>query len=72
MPPCDSKWGEVSLNHAGKHCGKRRLTCLHGVVKVAVTSERGEGCRYEVSQVLLGVRPGSNLLCSLSFFLWVK
>lgn len=48
---------------------ERRLTFLHGVVKVAVVSQRGEDSRQEVGQVLLGVRPGGNLLCNLSLFL---
>ena len=48
---------------------RERLTFLHGVIKVAVACQRGKDRRYEVGQVLLGVRPGGDLLRNLSFLL---
>lgn len=54
---------------AGEKQGRERLTFLHGVIKVAVASQRGKDRRQELGQVLLGVCPGGNLLCSLSLFL---
>lgn len=48
---------------------RRNPTELHRVIKEAVTPQRGEDRGQESSQVALGVRPGSNLLSGLPFFL---
>lgn len=45
------------------------MTFCHRVKEVALRPQRGKDRWHGVSQILLSVRPGSDLLCSLFFLL---